>query len=63
GTIADICEPTRRHGMADQQSAVTPVPEHLHTVSPRLVVRDGARAIEFYRAAFTPRYASAIRWS
>ncbi len=28
------------------------VPEHLHTVTPRLVVRDGARAIEFYRDAF-----------
>jgi PhnB protein len=31
---------------------VTPVPEHLHTVTPRLVVNDGAAAIEFYRAAF-----------
>lgn len=32
--------------------AVPPVPEHLHTVTPRLVVGDGARAIEFYREAF-----------
>jgi PhnB protein len=31
---------------------VTPVPEHLHTVTPRLVVRDGAAAIDFYREAF-----------
>ncbi len=31
---------------------VSPVPEHLHTVTPRLVVRDGAAAIEFYRLAF-----------
>lgn len=31
---------------------VSPVPEHLRTVTPRLVVRDGAAAIEFYRAAF-----------
>jgi PhnB protein len=31
---------------------VTPVPEHLHTVTPRLVVRDGAAAIDFYRRAF-----------
>ncbi len=31
---------------------VGPVPEHLHTVTPRLVVRDGAGAIDFYRAAF-----------
>src|SRR5436309_147618 len=29
-----------------------PVPEHLHTVTPRLVVRDGAGAIDFYRQAF-----------
>ena len=28
------------------------VPEHLHTVTPRLVVRDAVRAIDFYRAAF-----------
>ncbi len=28
------------------------VPEHLGTVTPRLVVRDGAAAIEFYAAAF-----------
>jgi PhnB protein len=33
-------------------SAVTPIPEHLHTVTPRLVVRNGADAIGFYRAAF-----------
>jgi PhnB protein len=32
--------------------SVSPVPEHLHTVTPRLVVRGAARAIEFYRAAF-----------
>jgi PhnB protein len=31
---------------------VTAVPEHLGTVTPRLVVSDGAAAIEFYRAAF-----------
>ncbi len=28
------------------------VPEHLHTVTPRLVVSDGAAAIEFYARAF-----------
>jgi PhnB protein len=33
-------------------SAPNPVPEHLHTVTPRLVVRDGAAAIEFYSHAF-----------
>jgi PhnB protein len=31
---------------------VNPVPEHLHTVTPRLVVRDGAAAIDFYARAF-----------
>jgi len=33
-------------------SRVKPVPEHLHTVTPRLVVRDGGAAIDFYRHAF-----------
>ena len=37
---------------SEQRSPVGPVPEHLHTVTPRLVVRDGARAIDFYRDAF-----------
>jgi uncharacterized glyoxalase superfamily protein PhnB len=31
---------------------VDPIPPHLHTVTPRLVVHDGAAAIDFYRAAF-----------
>jgi PhnB protein len=31
---------------------VSPVPEHLHTVTPRLVVRDGSAAIDFYIRAF-----------
>jgi len=30
----------------------SPIPEHLHRVTPRLVVNDGAAAIEFYRQAF-----------
>jgi PhnB protein len=30
----------------------SPIPEHLHTVTARLVVRDGSGAIDFYRAAF-----------
>ena len=33
-------------------SDVKGVPDHLHTVTPRLVVRDGAAAIDFYRRAF-----------
>ncbi len=32
--------------------AVSPIPEHLHTLTPRLVVRDVPAAIDFYRAAF-----------
>jgi PhnB protein len=31
---------------------VKPTPAHLHTVTPRLVVRDGAAAIDFYLRAF-----------
>jgi PhnB protein len=30
----------------------SPIPEHLRAVTPRLVVRDGAAAIDFYRDAF-----------
>jgi PhnB protein len=33
----------------------SPVPEHLHTVTPRLVVSDGTAAIEFYSRAFGAR--------
>jgi PhnB protein len=39
--------------MADSQPASVPgIPERFHTVTPRLVVSDGAGAIDFYRAAF-----------
>ena len=31
---------------------VKPVPEGFHTVTPYLVVDDGARAIDFYQQAF-----------
>jgi uncharacterized glyoxalase superfamily protein PhnB len=31
---------------------VNPIPEHLHTVTPRLVVSDGAAAVGFYKTAF-----------
>jgi PhnB protein len=37
---------------ASETSAVSPVPDGLHTVTPRLVVRDGAAAIAFYGRAF-----------
>jgi PhnB protein len=38
--------------MGQQTGAVTPIPPHLRTVTPRLVVRDGVGALEFYRRAF-----------
>lgn len=31
---------------------IRPVPEHLHTVTPRLIVGNGSGAIDFYIAAF-----------
>lgn len=31
---------------------ISPVPQHLRTVTPRLIVRDGSSAIDFYRVAF-----------
>jgi PhnB protein len=37
---------------SDERPAVSAVPDHLHTVTPRLVVGDGAAAIDFYRDAF-----------
>jgi PhnB protein len=37
---------------SESEGSVSPIPEHLHTVTPRLVVRGAARAIEFYRTAF-----------
>jgi PhnB protein len=32
--------------------AVKPIPDGYHTVTPYLIVKDGARALEFYRKAF-----------
>jgi PhnB protein len=37
---------------SDATTDLNPIPEHLHTVTPRLVVRDGAGAIDFYTRAF-----------
>src|SRR5947208_12059670 len=37
---------------ASRPGAVSPVPRHLRTVTPRLVVGDGAAAIAFYARAF-----------
>jgi uncharacterized glyoxalase superfamily protein PhnB len=33
-------------------SAVKPIPEGHYTITPHIVVRDGSRAIEFYKQAF-----------
>jgi PhnB protein len=38
--------------MAQGTGAVQAIPPHLRTVTPRLVVRDGAGALEFYARAF-----------
>jgi hypothetical protein len=37
---------------ASDSGEVSPVPEHLHTVTPQLVVSDGTAAIAFYARAF-----------
>jgi uncharacterized glyoxalase superfamily protein PhnB len=39
-------------GLAARESSVSPVPEHLHTVTPRLVLTNAAAAIDFYAVAF-----------
>jgi predicted enzyme related to lactoylglutathione lyase len=41
-------------GPAPEQT-VAPVPEHLHTVTPRLALTDAAAAIDFYAKAFDAR--------
>jgi PhnB protein len=38
--------------MSQETGSVTPIPPHLRTVTPRLVVRDGVGALEFYVRAF-----------
>src|SRR2546421_7891116 len=37
---------------ASETGPVSPIPDRLHTVTPRLVVSDGAAAIAFYGRAF-----------
>ncbi|MHB1568471.1 MAG: VOC family protein [Solirubrobacteraceae bacterium] len=39
-------------GLAERERTPTPVPAHLHTVTPRLALSDAAAGIEFYKAAF-----------
>lgn len=50
GNLVGLWHDTSRSG-----AAVTPVPEHLHTVTPRLAVADAGAAIDFYVAAFDAR--------
>jgi PhnB protein len=38
--------------MSQGTGAINPIPAHLRTVTPRLVVRDGVGALEFYVRAF-----------
>jgi PhnB protein len=55
---ADRGPPALHHHVKTDMSApnppppVAPIPEHLHTVTPRLVLSGAAEAIEFYRRAF-----------
>ena len=42
----------QQRGLAERERTVRPVPEHLHTVTPRLALSDGAAGIDFYKAAF-----------
>jgi PhnB protein len=39
-------------GLAERERTVRPVPDHLHTVTPRLALSDAAAGIDFYKAAF-----------
>jgi uncharacterized glyoxalase superfamily protein PhnB len=52
GNVIGIYE---AHGLAERERTVSPVPEHLHTVTPRLALSDAAAGIEFYEAAFGAR--------
>jgi PhnB protein len=39
-------------GLAQRERTISPVPEHLHTVTPRLALSDASAGIDFYKAAF-----------
>ncbi len=45
-------EPTTPQPAGQATPPIAPVPEHLHTVTPRLVASPAAAAIEFYKRAF-----------
>jgi uncharacterized glyoxalase superfamily protein PhnB len=57
--IGHVCDPAgnvigvyQQPSLAERERTVSPVPEHLHTVTPRLALSDGAAGIDFYKAAF-----------
>ena len=39
-------------GLAEKERTPRPVPAHLHTVTPRLALKDATAGIEFYKAVF-----------
>jgi PhnB protein len=39
-------------GLAEREATLDPIPEHVRAVTPRIVVRNGAEAIDFYCRAF-----------
>ena len=47
-----VVQAIKEAGMSEGPPAVNPVPSHLGTVTPRLVLSDGIGAIEFYVRAF-----------
>ncbi len=47
-----LAEAEARKSAKRADGLVAPIPEHLRTVTPRLVVNGGGEAIEFYRRAF-----------
>ena len=61
GNVIGLWRDTTRSPAASEPGApgnvqtVAPVPEHLHTVTPRLVLTDAAAAIHFYAKAFDAR--------
>jgi uncharacterized glyoxalase superfamily protein PhnB/catechol 2,3-dioxygenase-like lactoylglutathione lyase family enzyme len=52
--VIGLWHDTTRPPAAAEQT-VAPVPEHLHTVTPRLALTDAAAAIDFYAKAFDAR--------
>jgi PhnB protein len=58
GLWHDTTRPSRtaeQTGCPAAERTVTPVPEHLHTVTPRLALTDAAAAMDFYAEAFDAR--------